>query len=224
MKGSITEEQEAIRQSGLAAFDFDGTLAGTHSCTRFLLKYSGPIRYTVALFRAALEHGFKPSKRDEIKIALLKYLLRGQEAEDFKAAGERFSYWVERLLDRRSMAKLRWHQECGHYVILVSASLGACLRPLGTRLGVDQVYAVELSESKGILTGSVEGGSNMTRRAKELAVRRFLDCQSIGRDDITIWAYGDSSGDADMLRFSDIPTLVRLKGKEWGKRLTSIKR
>ena len=35
------------------------------------------------------------------------------------------------------LARLRWHQEQGHYTVIVSASFGASVGPLGSRLGVN---------------------------------------------------------------------------------------
>jgi phosphatidylglycerophosphatase C len=216
MKYKADELPQISALNALAAFDVDGTLVDAHTCTRFLLKLFGKRRYVVALQRAALEHRFRPSQRDGVKLSLLRNLLSGMDAQLFAEAAEEFSLWVEERLDPRSMSRLRKHQEAGHQVILVSASLGAYLRPMGLRLSVDRVCAVEMVVSEGRLTGAVVGGRNLTRSAKESAVRDYLRSKCMSRGDLTIWAYGDSAGDAELLRLADRPVWVRLKSDSWG--------
>ncbi|MBW3571232.1 MAG: HAD-IB family hydrolase [Gemmatimonadetes bacterium] len=208
---------QITEQNGLAAFDVDKTLVDVHCCTQFLVQLFGKRRYIGALQRAALEHRFRPSQRDAVKLSLLRNLLGGFDAHVFAEAAEEFSLWIEERLDPRSLHRLRTHQDVGHRVMLVSASLGAYLRPMGRRLGVDHVCAVEMVESDGRLTGAVVGGCNLTRGAKAAAVRDFLGASSISREEITIWAYGDSAGDAELLRFADWPIWVRLKSDTWGR-------
>lgn len=223
MRQMAIDLPQIAEQNGLAAFDVDGTLIDAHCCTRFLLKLFGKRRYVAALHRAALEHRFRPSQRDGMKLSLLRNLLGGVDAQIFQEVGEEFSLWVEERLDARSIDRLRGHQQAGHRVMLVSASLGTYLKPLGRRLSVDSVCAVEMLVSEGRLTGAVVGGGNLTRSAKAHAVRDYLSANSIFREEITIWAYGDSAGDAELLRFADRAVFVRLKTKSWGTFLASAR-
>ncbi len=217
MKQLASDLPEITGRSGLAAFDVDKTLIDVHCCTRFLLQLFGKRRYFAALHRAALEHRFRPSRRDVVKLSLLRNLLGGLDSNVFAEEAEEFSLWIEKRLDPRPLHRLRTHQDMGHRVMLVSASLGAYIRPMGRRLGVDSACAVEMIESGGRLTGEVVGGCNLTRSAKVAAVSDFLSASSISRNEITIWAYGDSAGDAEMLLFADWPVWVRLKRDSWSR-------
>lgn len=217
MKQLVSDLPQITEQNGLAAFDVDGTLIDAHCCTKFLLQLFGKRRYIAALQRAGFEHRFRPSRRDAIKLSLLRNLLGGYDARVFAEAAEEFSLWVEERLDPRPLQRLRAHQDKGHRVMLISASLGAYLRPLGRRLGVDRVCAVEMIESEGRLTGAVAGACNLTRSAKATAVSDFLSASSIPRQEITIWAYGDSAGDTELLGSADWPVWVQLKSDCWGR-------
>ena len=79
--------------------------------------------------------------------------------------------YVPTLLPRcaESRDRLEWHRRQGHAVVIVSASLGAYLRPLADRLGIDDALAVELvADAAGTLTGEVVGGLN-TRGPEKVA-------------------------------------------------------
>ena len=65
------------------------------------------------------------------------------------------------LLRPEMLERLRWHQAEGHAIVIVSASLGAYLRPLAARLGIDAALAVELvTGADGVLTGGLVGELN----------------------------------------------------------------
>lgn len=104
-----------------------------------------------------------------------------------------------------TVARLRWHVRSGHRVVLVSASYRNYLEPLAERLGVEAVLSTELEIVDGICTGELAGpncraAEKVTRLSDWLASRRI--------DSPEIYAYGDSSGDRQMLELSDHPVLV----------------
>lgn len=195
--------------TGLAAFDVDGTLTPVHTCTRFLVKRRGRWRYGLAAIRAFIKH--RGTLRDEMKLTVLELLLGGDDAKTFREHGLRFSRWLETRLAPRSMERLRWHQQQGHQVVIISAGLGIYLRPLGERLGVDEVMAVEMVEVDGVLTGAVVGDANMTGPVKAQALRRYLADRGLSRSDVEIWAYGDSKVDQQFLEMADHPHVTEVR-------------
>lgn len=190
---------------GVAAFDFDGTLARRDTLLPFLRRACGSHRVARAVARAAR----RSRDRDVFKVATIEHLFRGWPAERLEQLGAAYADELHRVLRPELVDRLRWHQSGDHAVLLVSASLGAYLRPLGRDLGIDAVLAVELAvDADGILTGDVVGGAN-TRGPEKAARLLTWTADRFGPDtDVELWAYGDSSGDVELLELADHPTWV----------------
>ena len=195
---------------GVAAFDFDGTLVGGDSLPRYLSTLLGRDRFAGVLGRAApaMFSGYRSGGRDGAKAALLARAVAGVLASRAAEVGERFG---SRLVDdlRPEMAeRLAWHQAQGHRTVLVSASLALYLEPFGKLVGFDDVIATQLEVGPSdLLTGRILG-ENVRAAQKALLLERLL-----GSDPATVWAYGDSRGDREMLAMADHPTLIRRVGR-----------
>ena len=63
--------------------------------------------------------------------------------------------------------------------------------------GFDHVIAVELASESGLLSGEISG-NNIRGPEKARRLRQW-----IGPTDVEIWAYGNSSGDKEMLSMAD---------------------
>jgi len=190
---------------GVAAFDFDGTLAHTDTLVPFLRLACGDGRVAMAAARAAPT----ARNRDQLKLALLARLFRGRGDADLQALGRRYAAGLPALLRPELVERLRWHQDRSHAVVIVSASLGAYLRPLADELGIDAALAVEMvAGDDGALTGEVVGGANTRGTGKVARLRLWLDDRFGPGTDVELWAYGDSSGDEELLALADHPTWV----------------
>jgi phosphatidylglycerophosphatase C len=141
--------------------------------------------------------------RDRVKVAVLRALFRGFPVERLETEGRAYAATLARGVRPALHERLRWHRDQGHRVAIISASLGAYLRPFGEQLGVDTVIAVELEDDgAGSLTGDIVGVN--VRGAEKLdRLRRWLDGV-----DVELWAYGDSRGDLELLLAADHPTWV----------------
>jgi len=188
----------------IAAFDVDGTLAVGDTFLPFAAAVAGRARLAVAFGASgtALLRARRPGGRDELKAAVVRHLFAGRRADALDVAGERFAERVHaRGLRPDVLERLRWHQAHGHHTVLVSASLACYLRPLGRRLGVDQVLCTELAVVEGVLTGELAGANC---RGPEKA-RRLAGLRAAAGE---MWAYGNDDGDRDMLALADHPVLV----------------
>ena len=92
----------------------------------------------------------------------------------------------------------------------MSASLGAYLRPLAARLGIDDALAVELVAGADGIAHRRAG-----RRAQHAGPGEGGPAAGVGRPALRpatprleLWAYGDSSGDEELLALADHPTWV----------------
>ncbi len=143
--------------------------------------------------------------RDDEKERVIGRLLAGRTAASVERAGTEYAeaLWARRRFRSEALERLRWHRSHGHTIVIVSASLDAYLLPLAPHLGVDHVISCSLeADADGRLTGRLVGG-NCRGPEKARRLQTWL-----GDDPIELWAYGDSSGDDDLLAMADHPTRV----------------
>lgn len=192
----------------VAAFDVDGTLT-VRDCVRpFLVRVAGWRGVISAVARRPLAHAAAAVRRDRdrLKELIVGGVLRGRDVVHVAALGEAFAEQVHaKWLRADTVARLRWHQRAGHRIVLVSASLSPYLRPLGQRLGVDAVLCAEPRQHGDQFGDGLDGGN--CRAAEK--VRRLDEWLRDRRlDRATVWAYGDSEGDRELLARADHSLLV----------------
>lgn len=190
----------------VAAFDVDGTLTTSDCVVRFLRRFAG--RSTIgSVLRAspAALAALARRDRDRLKALATGALLAGVALVEVEREADEFARSViDGRLRTDTTARLRWHLGEGHHVVLVSASYEVYLRHLAAHLGAHDVLATRLEVGPdGHLTGRLEGhncrGSEKARR-----LGTWLDAQhGFERQDVELWAYGDSAGDAELLAMAD---------------------
>jgi phosphatidylglycerophosphatase C len=195
---------------GVAAFDFDGTLAHRDTMVPFLARTHGWHRVLAATAVTSL----RIRERDALKVAVVGRLFRGMAATKLQELGHAYAQTLPELLRPELVERVQWHKEEGHAVVVVSAGLTAYLEPLGDHLGLDQVMGVELhADEEGILTGGVIGGINNRGPAKVARLQAWVDSHYGPGTEIELWAYGDSSGDEELLARADHATWVGRRAK-----------
>jgi len=186
----------------VAAFDFDKTISTRDNVMPFLRAVIGPARLARALLaisprlvRAALDD----DRRDAAKVALVRHTLTGCDAGRVTEVAAGFARDVlARHVRPDVVDRVRWHRDRGHEVVIVSASFMDYLDPIASELGVAAVLATELDVGDdGRLTGELAGPN--VRGAEKV---RRLDAW-LGDRPAFVWAYGDSSGDRELLARAD---------------------
>jgi phosphatidylglycerophosphatase C len=192
-----------IERVVVAAFDVDGTLT-VRDCVRpFLTRAAGRHRLVAAFVRRPLAtaRAVVRRDRDRLKEIVVGGALNGRSVAAVEATGEQFAQYVlVNWLRPDVLRRLRWHQREAHRVVLVSASLAAYLRPLATRLGVDDVLCTD-SEHDGERYGDRLLGANCRAGEKARRLDEWLEAR--GWHDAELWAYGDSAGDRELLARAD---------------------
>lgn len=190
---------------GVAAFDFDGTLSVRDTMVPFLARSCGWHRVALAA-AAALP---RARDRDALKVAMIGRLFEGWPCDRLDAHGKDYAATLPAVLRPQMVERVRWHQSEDHAVVLVSAGLGVYLRPLADHLGLDDVLAVELlADATGCHTGAVDGAVNNRGAQKVARLRSWIDLRFGPGTEVELWAYGDSSGDEELLAAADHPTWV----------------
>jgi phosphatidylglycerophosphatase C len=186
----------------VAAFDFDGTLTRRDTVLPFLVQVAGraPVARSLAAQSPALvQMALGRGDRDLAKTQLIARVLSGREWEDVAASGRAFARRViARGLRPDTVARLAWHRAEGHHIVIVSASLDAYLHEVAEQLGVDAVLCTTLErDERGRVTGRLVGGN--CRGPEKVARLRA----HVGDEPMLLWAYGDSSGDRELLALAD---------------------
>jgi phosphatidylglycerophosphatase C len=200
----------------VAAFDFDGTLTHGDTLLPFLATALGWPRFAWALLRSSpwlVGHVLRLVRNDIAKARLFKAALQGVATADVQRwAG----HWAREQLPGQlrnaqdpTMAQLAWHRAAGHCCLMVSASPDIYLERAAAVLGFDGLICTQMEAEltgPGLgerLTGRMKTpnchGEQKVIRLQAWLTERY-DAAALA--DMTLYAYGDTSGDKPMLRMA----------------------
>ena len=198
-----TPEEGPVEDRPIVAFDFDGTLTVRDSYTAFLKWRAGPRRYAAGMVRlipAALAYLIHRD-RGRIKAAATREYLRGVPRDLLETDARRFAEQVSRSLLRPD-AVATWKRWRGEHVrlVIVTASPDMIVAPFARGLGADALLGTQLSfDAQDRVTG---GFNSPNCRGPEKMVRLKA---AFGADLELKAAYGDTSGDREMLAAAELP-------------------
>ena len=187
----------------IVAFDFDGTLTIRDSFTEFLRWRAGPGGWALGLVKMApaLATYARDRDRGRIKAASVKEFLRGVDRETLEADAERFAdqAW-DRFMRPDALKAWRDWGERGAHRVIVTASPETTVAPFARRLGAEALLGTPLVfDGDDRVTGAF-AGPNCRGEEK---VRRL---RAVYGDDMRLAAaYGDTSGDTEMLAIAESP-------------------
>jgi phosphatidylglycerophosphatase C len=193
----------------VAAFDLDGTLTEGGSVFPWLKSVAGRGRTWRAALSLAVPltvGAFRSSRwADSAKERLFKKLLTGIDEHVIMAESRTFA--LEHLEHEGRvllLARLAWHRDQGHDVVVVSASPQLYVDVMTERLGANGGLGTRLAvDPRGRLTGGYLGkncrGSEKMRRLDEWIAARHYAIAPV------IFAYGNSRGDRRMLSGATYP-------------------
>lgn len=101
--------------------------------------------------------------------------------------------------------KIKWHKEQGHKVIIISGSPNELIVQMAAKYGFDDyIGTIYLLDDNDTYTGEVI--PMWDSNSKKKAIERFVKKYELDLD--KSYAYGDSSGDVNMLEMVGFPTCV----------------
>lgn len=195
--------QSPRKDRAIVAFDFDGTLTIRDSFTEFLRWRAGRGGWALGLVRLAPAVATYARDRDRgrIKAASVREFLRGVSRAELEAEAERFAEGIWTRFMRPDALKV-WHDwgERGAHRVIVTASPETTVAPFARRLGAEALLGTPLVfDAEGRVTGAF---ASPNCRGEE-KVRRL---RAVYGDDVRLAAaYGDTSGDTEMLAIADQP-------------------
>jgi HAD superfamily hydrolase (TIGR01490 family) len=186
----------------MAVFDFDGTLTRQDSLLPFLWQIAGPSRFVwnaLVLLPTLLQYVVGTLENGPAKERVLGQFLAGKPTGEIRAVAESFATeTIPSLLDPEAVRRLRWHQEQGHTTVLVTASPELYAQLWAEAEGFDEVIGTRLETKEGVFTGQFATpnchGPEKTRR---------LEAEGPELRGATIYAYGNSRGDRELLDMAD---------------------
>jgi phosphatidylglycerophosphatase C len=193
----------------LVAFDFDGTLTVKDSFNAFLAWRTPPARLALALLRLAPRLAAYAFDRDRgrVKAAAVGVLLGGTSRDQLAAEAERFAEThAARLFRPDALARWEAHRRDGDQLVIVTASPEDVVAPFARRLGADRLIGTRLGfDAEGRVTATFDGPNC---RGPEKVAR--LEA-AYGSGVRLHAAYGDTSGDIEMLACADQPFMRLFK-------------
>ena len=193
--------QSPRKDRAIVAFDFDGTLTIRDSFTEFLRWRAGRGGWALGLVRLAPAVATYARDRDRgrIKAASVREFLKGVPRAELDVEAGRFADRVWDSFMRPDALKVwnDWGRRGAHRVI-VTASPETTVAPFARRLGADALLGTPLVfDADDRVTGAF---ASPNCRGEE-KVRRL---RAVYGDDVRLAAaYGDTSGDAEMLAIAD---------------------
>ena len=193
--------QPADPSRPIVAFDFDGTLTVRDSFTQFLRWRAGRAGWALGLVKMTKATAAYARDRDRgaIKAASVKVFLKGATRTELEADAARFADHFGDKFMRPDALKVweDWGRKGAHRVI-VTASPDITVAPFARRLGAETLLGTHLTfDAEDRVTGTF---SSPNCRGEE-KVRRLH--QAFGKDLKLTAAYGDTSGDTEMLAIAD---------------------
>jgi HAD superfamily hydrolase (TIGR01490 family) len=184
----------------IAFFDFDGTITTSDTFLDFIKFSKGTLRFYLGfLLHSPWLAAFKLKliSNQSAKEKILKYYFGGMPAADFERLCREFTEKVvPKLIRPKALEEIKKFQQAGTAVVIVSASPENWIKHWADLLKVELI-ASKLEIKEGRITGKIIG-KNCRGPEK---VRRILEKYQV-KDYEVIHAYGDTSGDLDMLKMA----------------------
>ncbi len=187
----------------IAAFDFDGTITTKDTLFDFIIFSKGRFKFILGIFTLLpilIFFKLKLIKNDVAKQRMFKYFFGSMPLTNFNQLGEAYSTRIDQILRKEAIEKIKWHQAQGHEVIIVSASIENWIKPWAEQMSIKTVLSTQAESVNGSLTGRF-GSANCYGQEKVNRLKQFVTLTQ----DTTIYAYGDSSGDKELLSLAQFP-------------------
>ncbi|MFC2175609.1 HAD-IB family hydrolase [Bacteroidota bacterium] len=190
-------------KTSLALFDFDGTISSKDSFVAFMkFTHGKPVFMLRMVMGFATFFGWKIGlvKSHFTKVRALQSFYKGWSEQRMTAARKRFTEEViPTILFPNAIKRIKWHQEQGHRVIVVTASCDAWLGDWTKAMNLE-LLCTEMELKGGIYTGNLSK-PNCRGKEKVNRIKALLNLD----DYQEVYAYGNDHGDNQMLAIADHP-------------------
>ena len=187
----------------LALFDFDGTITHKGSFPDFMIYVSGihkSIRLKILLFIPVyIGYGFGIISVGRFQELLLTFFFKGWEKSYFDELAEKYTKTkLNKIIRPIALEQINNHKQNNDKIVVVSASPDSWIKKWCSEHELDLICS-DIVIQNGLITGKFDGECcNGVEKVKRIQERYRIDEYD------RIYAYGDSSGDLEMLKLADI--------------------
>ncbi len=186
---------------GIAAFDFDGTLTTKDTLFQFIIFCVGWPKFILGLVIFSpifLLYLLRLKSNSEAKEILFKLYFGGMPFTVFQNYCKNFKINISQMLNNEAINKYNWHKNNNHKLIIISASVENWILPWAHEMGFAKVIGTKIEVKDGLLTGKFQ---SKNCHGAEKVIR--LKAEFANLKDYTLYAYGDSNGDTELLKEAD---------------------
>ncbi len=185
----------------LALFDLDGTITFRDTFIDFVRFSFGWKTLVYGMARLSPAHAAFSTgllSGTSLKEIYLNHFFQGWSEQKFEQYGKEYAAKVlPTIVKPDAMQKIEWHKDRGHRVIVVSASISAWINDWCVAQDLELISS-GIEYRDGILTGRLRT-PNCNGKEKVKRIRQHADILRYQ----TIYAYGNSRGDKEMLAIAD---------------------
>lgn len=185
----------------IAFFDMDGTITNRDSLIHFIIYSHGYRQLVIGIllnihYLTAYKLGFYPNHK--AKERFISHFFGGWGMEKFHDVAAKYSAReLDKIIRPQAIEKIMWHQRQGHKTVVVSASIDSWLSKWCETHGLELI-STQLQFDNGKITGRF-ATKNCHGIEKERRIKEKYDLSEYDY----VYAYGDSSGDREMLQLAN---------------------
>ena len=186
----------------VAYFDFDGTITTKDTLIPFVLYATGWVNFVYKLplsFWIFCLYLCKFIDNENAKQRFLTLMLRGKTSARLEKLAKNFALTkLDKYIKPEIYAKLEYHNEHGHNIILISANLGIYLRYWAKKHHLTGIIATEIEFINDRTTGRL-ATRNCYGEQKTVRLTAYLNENNL--EYAYSYGYGNSSGDYALLNY-----------------------
>ncbi|PKP59573.1 HAD-IB family hydrolase [Candidatus Atribacteria bacterium HGW-Atribacteria-1] len=190
-----------MKKRKLVIFDFDGTITNKDSFIDFIKFAQGTFRFYFGLLILSptiIAYLLSFISNNIAKEKLISHFFKGCDSILFRNIANKYSKeQIDKIVRPKALEKIKWHQDKGHKIVIVSASMECWLSGWCEKNKLELI-ATKLESENNRLTGKFS-----TKNCNGIEkVNRIKENYNL-EDYEVIYAYGDSKGDNEMLSIAD---------------------
>lgn len=187
----------------IAVFDFDGTIIARDSLPDFLIHTFGRRSFLLRLPLICILKAISVLRiisTHRAKEIVFSLFLKGMPYSAFKKACDAYALRIPLFVYPKALHEIKLLQEQGFQLMIISASVPEWISPWANSVGIKLVEGTELEVQNGLLTGRF-ATPNCKGKEKVVRLQKHFPAYHSG----TLFVYGDSSGDKEILSVATNP-------------------